>query len=357
VTAQQGSAADKIILNINVTEQSTGDYGITAGYDTKSGILGELSLTERNFLGRGQYIKASIGASQTGKSFDFSFTEPYFMGLKMSAGIDAYHHITDESTDNVYGTTSTGAQLRFGLPVTRDLTASLFTGIDQTTIADKSGPKSKFFTNKEQLNKAWVGYSLTLDMLDDDKHPTEGLYATLSQQYDGLSYNFIKTEAKARYFMPLFPDAGLVGSIKGQAGIINTFGAKGINPVEAFNYGGSLVRGFQASGMGPRSSGQVVGYTAYAGASAEVEFPIPMLPETYGLHGAVWGDAAVIGGSGAPGYSIDANSVNQPLKSAVGASIIWDSPFGPLRGDVAYVISKATNDKTQVFALTLQTLL
>jgi len=356
ISAEPGSAPDKLILNVDVTEQSTGDYGVTLGYDSSAGILGELSITERNFLGRGQYIKASVGASQTGKSFDFSFTEPYFMGLKMSAGIDAYHHITDETSSNIYGTTSTGAQLRFGLPVTRDVTAQLFTGLDQTTIADASAPTSTFFTNGQILHKAWVGYSLTYDTLDDEKHPTEGLYATLTQQYDGWNYNFIKTEAKARYFMPIFPDAGMVGSLKGQAGIINGFGASGVNPVEAFNYGATLVRGFQASNMGARIGGQVVGYTQYAGAQAEVNFPIPMLPETYGLSGAIWADAAIIGGQGAAG-AVDATSINQPLKSSIGASIIWDSPFGPLRGDVAYVITKATDDKTQVFALTLQSLL
>ena len=105
-----------------------------------------------------------------------------------------------------------------------------------------------------------------------------------------------------------------------------------------------------------RIGGQPVGYTQYAGAQAEVEFPIPMLPETYGLRGAIWADAAVVGGQGASG-ALDAGSVDQPLKSSVGASIIWDSPFGPLRGDVAYVITKATADKTQMFSLTLQTLL
>ena len=137
----------------------------------------------------------------------------------------------------------------------------------------------------------------------------------------------------------------------------DAFGAGGLNPTQAFNYGQTLVRGFQVQGMGPRSGGQPMGYTAYAGASAEAEFPIPMLPETYGLHGAIWADASVIGGQGAPGFAVDANSVDQPLKSAVGASIIWDSPFGPLRGDFAHVLNKATDDKTQVFSLTLQQLL
>ncbi len=36
--------------------------------------------------------------------------------------------------------------------------------------------------------------------------PTEGLYANLTQTYTGWNYNFLKTEAKARYFMPLNSD-------------------------------------------------------------------------------------------------------------------------------------------------------
>ena len=119
------------------------------------------------------------------------------------SGIDVYHRISDETSSNVYGTTATGGQLRFGLPVTRDVTASLFTGLDQTVSADANGPElGRSSANGDVFNKAWVGYTLTYNTLDDKKHPTEGLYATLTQQYVGWDYNFLKTEAKARYFMP-----------------------------------------------------------------------------------------------------------------------------------------------------------
>ncbi len=362
---EQGSAADKVILNIVVEEQSTGDYGVTAGFDSASGILGELSLTERNFLGRGQYLRASIGASQGGKSFDFSFTEPYFMGLKMSAGLDAYHRITDETVGDVYGMTSTGGQLRFGLPVTRDVNAQVFGGLDRTTIADAIAPFSVVFSNGEIFNKAWVGYNLNYDGLDDDDNPTEGFTAQLTQSYVGWDYNFLKTEAKARYFMPLNSDLGLVGSIKVQGGLINDFSGTGVNSLESFTYGSSLVRGFVTRGMGPQVGNEILGYTAYAAASAEVTFPIPVLPENYGVSGAVFADAAIISGEGKGGPA-DPASVNQPIKSSVGASIIWDSPFGPLRGDMAWILSKSTNDDTTkicgsiycpAFSLTLQTLL
>src|SRR5690606_30838895 len=106
VSTEPGSAADKVVININVVEQSTGEYGITAGYSTNDGLLGEISVTERNFLGRGQYVRAAIGATagigdgQSGRTFDFSFTEPRFMGLKVSAGVDAYHRVVAEPTSS-----------------------------------------------------------------------------------------------------------------------------------------------------------------------------------------------------------------------------------------------------------------
>src|SRR5690606_12753838 len=120
-----GSAADKVVINVDVEEQSTGDYGVTAGYDSSAGLLGEISVTERNFLGKGQYVRRGVSASESGQSFDVSFTEPRFMGLRVSSGVDVYHRIVNETTGNTYGTTSTGGQLRFGVPITSDVRGSV----------------------------------------------------------------------------------------------------------------------------------------------------------------------------------------------------------------------------------------
>ncbi|HEY9011460.1 MAG TPA: outer membrane protein assembly factor BamA [Devosia sp.] len=358
IQLEPGSAPDKVVININVVEQSTGDYGVTAGYSTADGILGEVSLTERNFLGRGQYLRAAIGATGSGKSFDFSFTEPRFMGLKISAGVDAYYRIVDETATNFYGYNALGGQLRFGLPITTDVSLSLFTGLEQKTIKDETAPFSGIVANGDVLNKAWVGYSLTYDGLDDPKKPTEGLYATFTQQYVGWDHNFLKSEAKARYYLPFLQDTGIRPSLRATAGVLSDFSGSGVRPVEAYQLGPTFVRGFENRGIGPRlGTGEAVGATWYAGGSAEIEFPIPVLPENYGLSAAVWADAGYVGGVGGNGLAIDPASVDNPLKASVGASIIWNSPFGPLRGDVGYVLSKATSDRTQIFQLTLQSLL
>lgn len=357
---QQGSAADKVIINITVEEQSTGDYGITAGYDTNAGLLGEVSITERNFLGRGQYVRAAVSASDSSQSFDFSFTEPRFMGLRISSGVDAYYRINSETDTNIYGTTAIGGQLRFGAPITTDLNGSVFVGLEQKTIEDQKGTLSEIVVDGETYDKAWVGYGLTYSTLDNAKRPTEGLYATFNQQYIGWDYNLLKTEAKARYFMPLMSDWNVIGSVKAQAGYVVALDGGDVFPLETFRGASSIVRGFQSGAFGPKTttSGERLGYTAYVAASAEVEFPVPILPETYGVRGAIWADAALIDGNGTPGVSgVDPESIDDNFKASVGGSLIWDSPFGPLRGDLAYVLNKATDDKTQVFSLTLQQLL
>ncbi len=363
VTTQQGSAPDKVILTIAVVEKSTGDYGFTAGYSSTEGVLGEVSLTERNFLGRGQYLKIAVGASTAGQTYDLSFTEPRFMGLKVSAGVDVYKRISDETPTSFFGSDATGGQLRFGVPITEEVNANLIVGFETKTFVDAnpdaSHVASVVVTDGQTLNKAFIGYNLVFNNLDRQLSPTSGFIASLNQQYVGLDHNFIRTEAKARYFVPIIQDSGIVASIRGQAGIINDLSGAGVNPTEAFVKGPNLVRGFAARGMGPRAAnGENLGATMFAGISAELEFPIPVLPENYGLRGAVWADVGYVGGvpaSVAP--ALVASGTTQPVRASVGASLIWNSPFGPLRGDVAHVLQQDTGDNTQIFQFTISTLL
>jgi outer membrane protein insertion porin family len=281
------------------------------------------------------------------------------MGLKVSAGVDAYHRINDENDRSFYGSQSTGGQLRFGVPITSDLSATVFAGAERKIIADVEGPSSSLVVDGQEFYKAFAGYTLTWNGLDDTKKPTEGLYATFTQQYIGWDHSLIKSEARARYFVPIIEDSGIIGSIRGQAGVINDMSGNGVHAVEAFSPGSQLVRGFEGRGFGPRlTTGEYLGATMYAGVSAEIMFPIPVVPENYGLSGAIWADAGWVDGLPSTGTgALDAASQDEPLRSSIGASLIWDSPFGPLRGDFAHVLNKSTADRTQVFQLSLQTLL
>jgi outer membrane protein insertion porin family len=154
--------------------------------------------------------------------------------------------------------------------------------------------------------------------------------------------------------------------------VINAFGGGSVNTLDAYHIGSSLIRGFEFNGIGPRLrapgvedgtdfsgwTGEALGETGYAGLSAELDFPLPMLPPSYGLSGAVWADTAYIDGTPAfpPGATVYPNSLDN-FKASVGASIIWDGPFGPLRADFGYVLKDAPADRPQVFQITMQSLL
>src|SRR5690606_27800666 len=219
--------------------------------------------------------------------------------------------------------------------------------------------KSSLVDDGQEFNKAFIGYTLTWNGVDDIKNPTEGLYATFSQQYIGWDHNLLKSEARGRYFVPLLDDSGIVASVRGQAGVVNALGDGSVHAVEAFMPGQNIIRGFEGRGVGPRlSTGEYLGSTMYAAVSAEIEFPIPALPESYGLSAAFWADAAWIDGLPGQGTGLlDPASQDEPWRASVGASLIWDSPFGPLRGDVSHVLNKSTADRTQMFQITIQTLL
>jgi len=357
VTTQMGSAADKIILNIAVVEKSTGDYGFSAGYSSTDGVLGEISLTETNFLGRGQYLKISVGATPNGQTYELSFSEPRFAGLKISAGFDLYKSISSETSTSFYGSDATGGQLRFGVPLTDEISANVMVGIESRTFVDNNPTDSVLNLDGVTRNKAFIGYSLTYNSVDDPIVPTTGLIATLNQQYVGWDNNFISTEAKARYFVPVIQDSGIVASVRGQVGVISDLGGTGVNVTETYFKGSNLVRGFQARGMGPKAAnGESLGSTVFAGISAELEFPIPALPESYGLRGAVWADVGYLS-SASIAAPATVTGDTQQVRSSIGASIIWNSPFGPLRGDFAQVLQQDTGDNTQVFQFTISTLL
>ncbi|MEX1179365.1 MAG: outer membrane protein assembly factor BamA [Cucumibacter sp.] len=361
ISLSRGSRDDKVVISVAVVERSTGEYAATAGYNTSEGIVGEISLTERNFLGRGQYLKVALSGGFSGaRSFDFQFTEPRFMGLRISKGISFYRRVTPEGQPLTYGTSATGGSLQVGLPLTDNISLSAFGGYESKTIIDVDLPSAPLYIGVDGTvwNKAFVGYTLRFSTLDSQQNPTRGFYGQFDQQYVGIDHNFLRSELRGRYYFPVMPDYGVVASIRGQAGIMNDFSGIGVNPIETFSPNSTLVRGFTPRDFGPRdAAGDAVGFTEYLGVSAELEFPIPMLPESYGVSGAVWADAAWVGSASIAGAvgPIAATSI-VPIRSSAGASVLWDSPFGPLRGDFAYIISQATDDNTQLFQLTMSTL-
>jgi outer membrane protein insertion porin family len=222
-----------------------------------------------------------------------------------------------------------------------------------------------------------AGYTFLFNNLDNRKDPTSGYFVTYKQDIAGLGgqSDFVRETLDARWYHPITED--FIGLIHLQGGQINGFGSKSLDIINNFNVGPSLVRGFAPSGIGPRDvatnyniQGAALGGTSYYGASAEVDFPIFGVPREIGLKGGLFFDAGnLLGYSGQTNFSnflgytycpaANVLLITQPscakvydpnlIRTSVGASLIWDSPMGPIRFDFALPLSKGKYDQTQVF--------
>jgi outer membrane protein insertion porin family len=398
ITNEPGSAPDRVVVNVDVEEQPTGEFSIAGGYSTADGFLAEVSVADRNLLGRGQYAKAGITYGQRTRGFDLSFVEPYLFGYRMAGGIDLFARQNLASSFVSYDTQTVGTNLRLGFALTEEIAFQPRYSFyrQQISLPDQyncypagtntpsgsciqpaSLPVRAELANGP-VNVSLVGYTLSYNTLDNVKMPTSGLYAELKQDFAGVGgdVNFIRTQAEGRTYYEVLPD--VVSVLKLQGGNVSGWGGKDLRMLDHFQMGPNLVRGFAPNGIGPRditapglSTNDALGGTMYWGASVEAQTPLYFLPKEIGIKFAAFADAGSVwdyqGITQAP-PGLPNSTATQTLtvgldspsmiRSSVGIGLLWDSPLGPLRFDLAYPITKycatATDgsqvcDRTQVF--------
>lgn len=385
ITTSEGSAPDRVTLNVTVAERSTGDFSFGAGYSTTSGLTAEISLTERNFLGRGQYVRIAVGGGlEENRTFDFSFTEPFFLGRRLAAGFDLYRRESGNTDDSAYTTIANGGALRVVAPITNDLNLGLAYSFDRSTYDLAAGTRIDTVSNAIfQLlgtNQAAQGvlaggvtngtvaglssnritsaitWTLTYDTVDSRVTPRDGYFARLQQRIAGVGgdANYVQTTLDARAYHTISTDLDLIGSVRVQAGNVWSWDDNNLLIVDGFFKGGDLVRGFDSFGPRDTTAGvtnSALGGTTYAGISGELNFAIPAVTQAIGIRGAVFADAGTLFGTVG---SVDALNIagvrdDNTIRASVGGSLIWQSPFGPLRADYAYVLNSESYDEEQAF--------
>ncbi|MCB1458668.1 MAG: outer membrane protein assembly factor BamA, partial [Nitratireductor sp.] len=126
ISTRPGDSPDRVIVVVRVEDKATGEFSIGGGYSTASGALGEISFSEKNFLGRGQYLKIAGSFGTSDRNYSLSFTEPFFLGYRISAGFDLQSSTSDSSSNRAYGVDTVGGALRFGIPLTEKLSSQVF---------------------------------------------------------------------------------------------------------------------------------------------------------------------------------------------------------------------------------------
>jgi outer membrane protein insertion porin family len=368
IKRQPGSSEDRVVLDVEVQEQSTGELSFGAGYSTAEGVIGDISIAERNLFGNGQFLRLKLSGSVERWQIDLSFTEPRFLDQNLAFGFDLFHKDVNQTDEGGFASRKTGGTLRLGAPIAEDLWLHTYYSIDYTSLYDvDTTDVSKFVKeeierNGEDTLTSLVGVAANFDKRNHPKNPTSGYFLSASADFAGLGgdVNYVRLGAEGRGYYPLTEKITLVGRVIG--GTIQGWGGDDIRITDLYYRGGETVRGFERGGFGPRDlkTDDAIGGTNYWAATAELRFPLPLIPEEIGISGAIFADAGSLWDANDLAHELDQtgdiNLVDEAaVRSSIGASILWNSPVGPLRVDYSHVLSKEVYDKDEVLRFGAQT--
>ena len=353
MTQDPGSEPDKTVINVNVREQSTGELTFGAGFSSDQGVLADIGIRERNLLGRGQDLRASVTLSGRSQEIDLSFTEPFFLDRDLAAGFDLFRKTADQQRESSFDSRAVGFALRAGFPITELLRQSVNYTLSSDSIGNIGPNASRFVRGQEGTSiTSSIGHLLTLDTRDDRISPTEGFIVRLEQTVAGIGGNkhYLRNRLSYAVFFPLAENWTV--SFRAVDGYIVGLG-EDVTISDRFFLGGNDFRGFRSGGVGPRdqASGDALGGNLFYVGTVELKFPVG-LPTELGLLGRVFsqaGSLARVDESG-PGLS-DVGSV----RVTAGFGVAWSSPFGPIQVDWATALKKEDFDETQAIFLSFGT--
>ncbi|MDE1151234.1 MAG: outer membrane protein assembly factor BamA [Micavibrio sp.] len=349
-----GSAPDKTNIDVSVQEKSTGELSLGAGFSTSDGPLGDFSIKEKNFLGKGQELGLATTIAAKRTEYDLSFTEPYFLKRDLSAGVDLFHVTRDNQDESSYDSKRTGGALRLGYPLAEHWRQNLTYYFAENTISNVPSDASIYI--KEQIgtrSTSAVSQRITYDATDSKQDPTEGLVSRFDTEVAGLGGDaqYVKLRLGGTYYYPIYDK--WVASILGEAGVIQGWGGETVRINERFYIGGNTLRGFADGGIGPRdvATQDALGGNKFWRGSAEVEFPSG-LPEDFGVRFHTFSDFGSL-------FDVDTSSVGvadqSSIRMSAGAGVSWKSPMGPVRADLAVPVMKEKYDDTQIFQFSFGT--
>ncbi len=350
VTPTEGAQPDRSDLTIDVKEKSTGEISLGAGFSSTDGPLGDFSIRERNFLGKGQDARLGATISGVTKQFDFSFTEPYFLDRDLSAGADIFHVRRDEQDQSSYDEQNTGFALRLGYPLSEQLRQGVSYTLRKDKISNVPSTASRFIKNQvgESLT-SMVSQELTYDARDSKIDPTEGFVTKLKTDIAGAGGDRKYVRAKLTGTQFYSPFENYVFSLLGEVGIVQGLG-EDVRINDRFFLGGDTLRGFTYAGIGPRDlTGGVddaLGGNKFARTSLEMSFPT-FMPDDLGFKAHIFTDAGLVYDCEEEALATETFENDKKIRASAGLGISWQSPFGLVRLDYAVPFIKQSYDELE----------
>jgi outer membrane protein insertion porin family len=353
INTLKGSADDKMVLKIDVTEKPTSMFQFGAGYSSEENLFLTASVNQRNFLGRSQRLKlqGQLGSSTT--QYTLSFTEPWLFDIPLSTTLSLYDR--DKEYDG-YESHTLGGGIGLSYPV-YDYTRVYWNygyGVDDITILDEDdAPDSAIDLEGRNITSS-VGIALGWDSRDRAFNPTEGSKHRISFEYAGLGGNigFHKIIADTGWYIPLFWD--LVGFVHGRTGYVyqyddekdlpdyERFYLGGINSLRGFKYRDIHIKETKTETFGPEwaQDASTREVEKKSGGDRMVQFNLELIfpiAKEVGLMGVVFYDT---------GNVYDDQIDFSEMRSTYGGGFRWFSPLAPIRLEYGRIIDPREGEDT-----------
>lgn len=362
----QGSQADRVVIDVTVEEQATGELSLGLAFSSFESFLIDFSITERNLLGKGQELRLGASFSSRRKQIDLGFTEPYFLGRELAAGVDLFRTEFDSFQESSFQTTSTGGALRSGFRLDEFIQLGLRYTIRRDVVRVNSLTSSPFVLAATGSNTtSAVGYSIFFDTVNNFLRPSRGTSFRFNQDFAGLggSIKYIRSTLEYDFYRPLV--GNFIFHLGADAGFIEGIG-QNIRINDRFFLGNPRMRGFDVAGIGPVDTltGDFLGGNLFYAATTGIAIPLGAAAEEMGIQLAVFADVGAL--SKVDLGNLDFDVFGNPIdpgrvfsagtpRVAVGIGVIWQSPFGPFRIDFAEAIKKERFDRTQFLQFNIGT--
>ena len=351
---------DQVDININVAEKSTGSVQFGAGLSSSEGVVFGVTVNQQNFLGTGNRVSAQVNTGKVNTTYSLSYTDPYFTPDGVSRGFDVYRRDVNTGSLDIgtYNSSSYGAGVRFGLPLSEKDFFSTGLTVDLTKIdLSSQSPKQylDFCSNNKGCSSDSVQLALawTHDSRDNTLFPNKGVLQRLSAEValPVLDLQYYKLEYKHTWFKDLTKDYTFM--LNGEFGYANSYGNKPYPFFKNFYIGGvNSVRGFDNGAIGPRDIDPItnqdfaLGGTKRILGNAEFFAPVPFIKKSSQFRLSAFVDG---GNVYAKNQGIDLGQ----LRYSTGVGVSWFSPFGPLKLVFAKALNAKDGDKTQILQFQL----
>lgn len=354
VEGTPGTNPDQVIVNVDVEEKPTGSISIGASYGSSAGVGLTFGFSETNFLGRGQGFSANVTTGSDSVDSSIAFVEPALLGRDLKLKLNGSYLQTDDSDAN-YDTQEINLSPALEFPMGEQTRLEVRYRLFRDTVSDVDSDSTSLTSEEGGKTGSGLGYTYSFDNRITGVNPNSFMLFRFGQDFAGLGgdIKFVQSDLFAVAETKIMREEVAVRAIF-EAGMINSYGGYSTRVTDRF-FGNGKIRGFETNGLGPRATGttneDALGGNSYAVMRLEADFPLG-LPEEYGISGGAFFDVGSVWDSG---NSFAGSTDSMAIRSVVGASLLWDTPVGPLRFNFSEALKKESYDIEQKFDLTIST--